>query len=121
MVRGADKLCELLSYDRKHTKVSVIPSNEIEILQSSSINERFGLVRNDMYDTEGDITKGATYQVQLGAFMLMCLPNRADIWICPVTLFLLGEYPMYLSVKSMIKPLYDDSNHLNNLRLLAKK
>lgn len=27
MVSGADKLCELLSYDGKHTKVSVTPSN----------------------------------------------------------------------------------------------
>ena len=28
MVSGADKLCELLSYDGKHTRISVIPSKE---------------------------------------------------------------------------------------------
>ena len=37
MVRGADKLCELLSYDGKHTKVSVIPSNEFKVLQSHDL------------------------------------------------------------------------------------
>ena len=60
MVRGADKLCELLSYDGKHTKVSVIPSNEIRAMQTSDINDRFMLMR-----FQWGLAEGATYQVKL--------------------------------------------------------
>ena len=47
MVRGADKLCELLTYDGKHTKVSVIPSKEDKDVQSHDLNERFQLIRTE--------------------------------------------------------------------------
>lgn len=96
MVDGADKLCELLSYDGKHTKVSVVPSNEFKVLQSSDINERFALIR-----TEWGLTEGATYQVQLGQFRFMTRPHIPTIWLCPVTLFVLGEYPEYLYIKKL--------------------
>ena len=103
MVRGADKLCELLSYDGKHTKVSVIPSNEFKVLQSHDLNERFALIK-----TESSLTEGATYQVQINQFKRL----GAFIWLCPVTLFVLGEYPEYLYVKTMMKPLYKDFNSI---------
>lgn len=103
MVRGADKFCELLSYDGKHTKVSVIPSNEFKVLQSHDLNERFALIK-----TESSLTEGATYQVQINQFKRL----GAFIWLCPVTLFVLGEYPEYLYVKTMMKPLYKDFNSI---------
>lgn len=103
MVRGADKLCELLSYDGKHTKVSVIPSNEFKVPQSHDLNERFALIK-----TESSLTEGATYQVQINQFKRL----GAFIWLCPVTLFVLGEYPEYLYVKTMMKPLYKDFNSI---------
>ena len=103
MVDGADKLCELLSYDGKHTKVSVIPSNEFKVLQSHDLNERFALIK-----TESSLTEGATYQVQINQFKRL----GAFIWLCPVTLFVLGEYPEYLYVKTMMKPLYKDFNSI---------
>lgn len=103
MVRGADKLCELLSYDGKHTKVSVIPSNEFKVLQSHDLNERFALIK-----TESSLTEGATYQVQINQFKRL----GAFIWLCPVTLFVLGEYPEYLYVKTMMKPFYKDFNSI---------
>lgn len=92
MVRGADKLCELLTYDGKHTKVSVIPSKEDKDVQSHDLNERFQLIR-----TEWGLTEGATYQVQLNQFKRL----GAFIWLCPVTLFVLGEYPLYLYIKKL--------------------
>ena len=103
MVRGADKLCELLSYDGKHTKVSVIPSKENKIIQSYDLNERFKLIR-----TECELTEGATYQVQINQFKSV----GAFIWLCPVTLFVLGEYPEYLYIKTLMKPLYKDFNSI---------
>ena len=103
MVRGADKLCELLSYDGKHTKVSVIPSNEFKVLQSHDLNERFALIK-----TESSLTEGATYQVQINQFKRL----GAFIWLCPVTLFVLGEYPEYLYIKTLMKPLYKDFNNI---------
>ena len=104
MVREADKLCELLSYDGKHTKISVIPSKERKYLQGGDINERFALIKQDRYLTEDDLTEGATYQVQINQFKKF----GAFIWLCPVTLFLLGEYPEYLYIKTLMKPLYQD-------------
>ena len=99
MVRGADKLCELLSYDGKHTRISVIPSKEDRDIQSHDVNERFQLKR-----TEWGLTEGATYQVYLNQFKKF----GAFIWLCPVTLFVLGEYPEYLYIKTLMKPLYQD-------------
>ncbi len=109
MVSGADKLCELLSYDGKHTKVSVTPSNEFKVLQSHDINERFALIK-----TKSGLTEGATYQVQLAPFKYNGGPW---IWLCPVTLFVLGEYPEYLYVKTLMKPLYKEPHILDDLFL----
>ena len=92
MVDGADKLCELLSYDGKHTKVSVIPSNEIRAMQTSDINDRFMLMR-----FQWGLAEGATYQVKL----YQTKTTIPEIWLCPVTLFVLGEYPLYLYVKKL--------------------
>ena len=92
MVEGADKLCELLSYDGKHTRISVIPSKEDRDIQSYDLNERFQLKR-----TEWGLTEGATYQVNLNQFKKF----GAFIWLCPVTLFVLGEYPEYLYIKKI--------------------
>lgn len=93
MVAGADKLCEHLSYDGKHTKVSVRPTNDRRLYcQSSNMNEYFELVRG-----EHGLTEGATYQVNLNSFK----EHGAHIWLCPVTLFVLGKYPKYMYIKKL--------------------
>lgn len=86
MVSGADKLCAFLSDDDKVTKVCVKPS------KSRHIHDKdfFELER-----LEHSLAGGATYKVNdLEGF------NR-DIWICPVTLFVLGEYPKFIYVKKL--------------------
>ena len=92
MVSGADKLCELLSYDGKHTKVKVfVPINgKRKICQSHDINEEFELIRGRY-----GLTEGATYQVNLNQFK----EYGGFLWLCPVTLFVLGKYPecMYIT------------------------
>lgn len=92
MVSGADKLCDLLSYDGKHTKVKVsIPKDgKRKICQSHDINEEFELRRSGY-----GLTEGATYQVNLNQFK----KYGGFLWLCPVTLFVLGKYPecMYIT------------------------
>ena len=87
MVSGSDKLCEFLSKDNKFTYVSVIPTSKLE--QHSGY---FLLTRKEM-----GILEGATYEVSnLKGF-------NEDIWICPVTLAVLGEYPKYIYIKNEIR------------------
>lgn len=83
MVDGADDLCAFLSDDDKSVTVNVIPSKKDETHEGY-----FQLVQK----TSG-LTSGSTYAViGLEGF-------TKDIWICPVTLFVLGEYPRYIYVK----------------------
>lgn len=83
MVAGADELCEYFSIDDKVAKVKVIPSSKEE--------EHPGYAK--LVQKEWSITGGSVYEVtNLRDF-------KRDIWLCPVTLFVLGKYPKYLYVK----------------------
>jgi hypothetical protein len=83
MVSGADKMCEFLSDDDKYTFVKVIPTNKEE--------DHPGYAK--LVQKEHSLTGGSTYKVTgLEGF-------DRDIWLCPVTLFVLGKYPKYLYVK----------------------
>lgn len=83
MVSGADDLCAFLSDDDKFTKVSVIPSKEREKHEGYF----------ELEQLESGLTTGSTYKVNgLEGF-------TKNIWICPVTLFVLGQYPKYIYVK----------------------
>lgn len=85
MVAGADKLCAFLSDDDKHTHVSVIPSKE------RTTHEGYF----ELEQLTRSLTGGSTYKVNgLSGF-------TQTIWICPVTLFVLGEYPKYIYVKKL--------------------
>ncbi len=83
MVAGADEMCEFLSADGKHTYVNVIPTSKEENHPGYA-----KLVRKNH-----SLTGGSTYHVyDLDGF-------KRDIWLCPVTLFVLGKYPKYMYVK----------------------
>lgn len=85
MVAGADKLCAFLSDDDKFTHVSVMPSNK-----KASLEGYF-----ELEQISKGLTSGSTYNVN-------GLPGfNQTIWICPVTLFVLGEYPKYIYVKKL--------------------
>ena len=77
------KMCAFLSDDDKFTYVNVIPSNTDE--------DHPGYAK--LIQGEHTLTGGSTYHVTgLDGF-------ERDIWLCPVTLFVLGQYPKYLYVK----------------------
>jgi hypothetical protein len=83
MVAGADKLCAFLSEDDRFSYVDVIPSNKREDHPGYAC-----LVQGDH-----SLTGGSFYTVT-------GLPGfERDIWLCPVTLFVLGRYPKYLYIK----------------------
>ena len=83
MVEGADELCAFLSDDDIITCVDVIPANEEE--------DHPGYAK--LIQQDYSLTGGSTYQVTgLEGF-------ERDIWLCPVTLFVLGRYPRYIYVK----------------------
>lgn len=85
MVAGADKLCAFLSDDDKYTRVKVIPASKKE--------EHHGYF--ELEQVSSGLTSGSTYKVHgLEGF-------TKDIWICPVTLFVLGTYPKYIYVKKL--------------------
>lgn len=87
MVSGADELCEFLSDDNKFTYVDVIPAEKSE--------NHPGYAK--LIQKEHSLTGGSTYSVTgLDGF-------DKDIWLCPVTLFVLGKYPKYIYVKKTSK------------------
>ena len=81
MVSNADKLCAHFSEDDKVSKVHVIKSDERLSQEGYLELER------------SDIGYGADYKVNDTAIPF------DKIWLCPVTLFVLTEYPKYLYVK----------------------
>ena len=83
MVNGADEMCAFLSDDDITTEVLVRPSSKRLQLEGYA----------ELVQKEHSLTGGSTYEVRnLEGF------NR-DIWLCPVTLFVLGRYPKYMYVK----------------------
>ena len=95
MVSGADKLCELLSYDGKHTKVEVmIADSEKEGLEMNRTHQHTDImaVREDY-----SITGGANYKASACDYRKI----TPKFWLCPVTLFLLGYYPKYLRIRGL--------------------
>lgn len=83
MVAGANSMCDVLSDDGKFTFVNVIPSK--------TKLDKPGYA--ELIQKEHGLAGGSTYEVHY-------LPGfTRDIWICPVTLFVLGEYPNYIYVR----------------------
>ena len=83
MVAGADDLCNYMSDDDKVARVKVIPANKRE--------EHEGYA--ELIQKEHSLTGGSTYEVtKLPGF-------ERNIWLCPVTLFVLGKYPKYMYIK----------------------
>ena len=75
MVAGADDLCDFLSDDGLETRVKVIPSTRREK------HDGYAELRR----TDHSLTGGAHYEVHgIAGF-------TKNIWLCPVTLFVLGN------------------------------
>ena len=86
MVSGADKMLELLSDGDSFVKVSVIPAKKKE--------QYDGYI--ELEQTEHSLFGGSTYHVKYEPFVERY--KRDTLWICPVTLFVLGHYPKFIYV-----------------------
>ena len=78
MVGGAAKLLDYLARGRKRIAMKVKTTNEE--------NGNMGLVKNS-----STLTGGAFYRDPSGNF-------NEEIWLCPVTLFVLGKYPRNIQI-----------------------
>ena len=105
MVNGADELCELLSYDGKHTKIKVYPGVNNKIVQAEEAWRRFMASRQ-----KSSLLGGATYWPH---FTGAKYTSTGTFWLCPVTLFVLGEYPKEM----WIEPLDLDERKMYKLGL----
>ena len=94
MVAGADKLCELYANGKNNLTINIIVSNKpIRRYQLDT----------DCYDT----FIGTTYpygtklkdKCVWGRDYTKHNDNNVKMWICPVTLFVLGRYPNYIYIK----------------------
>lgn len=77
MVGGASKFLDYYSRDENKIKATIRVADETE-------DKWFCGSR--LYKTESTLTGGAFYKDPSGNF-------NEEIWLCPVTLFLLGRYP----------------------------
>ena len=86
MVAGADQLCAYLSDDDVETRVNVIPASKKETHEGYA----------ELCRLDHSLTGGAHYEVRgLKGF-------TRKIWLCPVTLFVLGKYPAYIYLKKTV-------------------
>ena len=83
MVGDASMLIQLMSGGEDYVSFDVHPSKK-EI-------EEEGLIKLTLY--KSSITGGGYYSTQVGEMKL------AHVWLCPVTLFVLGRYPQYIYFK----------------------
>lgn len=87
MVAGANDLCAFLSDDNRVAKVDVVPSK----VERDDMPSWAKLIQKDH-----SLTGGCTYEViGLEGF-------ERDIWLCPVTLFILGTYPKYMYIRKHV-------------------
>jgi hypothetical protein len=80
MVADASRLIQYMSDGKDYVTFDVVPSKK-EL-------EEDGLTRLSLY--ESSIAGGGYYSTQVDDVKL----NR--VWLCPVTLFVLGRYPQYI-------------------------
>ena len=85
MVGGADKLCSYLADGKQTIRIEVVASKYPLSLSGYSI----------LTKTYSNLFYGADYDAT--GFENL----HRSVWICPVTLFVLGRYPKYLYLKKI--------------------
>lgn len=97
MVSGADKLCELYSNGKDEVTVEIIASKKKQDLPTQLYDE---FVAQDII-IDGMTHQGDFINSQLDKFLYGRTYQKGytQMWICPVTLFVLGRYPKYLYIR----------------------
>ena len=97
MVSGADTLCEYYAQGNNQVTIKLIATNKL--INNGSADDF------DLYTAEDTPNLPLADRILLGrTYMGVNVTENAEIkttriWICPVTLFVLGRYPKYLYIK----------------------
>lgn len=96
MVSGADTLCSKYSYGKDHVTVNIVASKMPDIsLDPDEYDDFVGSIQPKNFKER--ILYGRTYvhthKDKKGNVVV------ETMWICPVTLFVLGRYPNYIYIK----------------------
>ena len=101
MVAGADSLCELYAKGKNYLTVDVLASNKQLPIEKTKdydmfIGEQFPqntkLMDKILYGRNYIATKEILENLKFKTII-------ATMWICPVTLFVLGRYPNFIYIK----------------------
>ena len=97
MVSGADKLCDLYANGKDEVTVDIIASKKKQDLPTQLYDE---FVAQDII-IDGMTHQGDFINSQLDKFLYGRTYQKGytQMWICPVTLFVLGRYPKYLYIR----------------------
>ena len=97
MVSGADKLCELYANGKDEVTVDIIASKKKQDLPTQLYDE---FVAQDII-IDGMTHQGDFINSQLDKFLYGRTYQKGytQMWICLVTLFVLGRYPKYLYIR----------------------
>ena len=87
MVADASRLIQFMSDGKDYVTFDVVPSKK-EL-------QKDGLIKLSLY--QSSLTGGGYYSTQVGDVKL------TRVWLCPVTLFVLGRYPQYIYFKKVSK------------------
>jgi hypothetical protein len=88
MVAGSDKFLDYLNDTTNHVRLKVNISND-----NKTIPNTIKLVK-----VESTLTGGAYYKVETP---LSGWNPEKELWLCPVTLAVLGQYPEYIYIKKI--------------------
>jgi hypothetical protein len=106
MVCGADKFLDLLSEGKD--RVSIIAKATSEKLDEAEFQQLMQDGWHELSQIQSSLTGGATYTVRgnkAEQFMrqhpLTGESMARTLWLCPVTLFVVGRYPKYFYVKAV--------------------
>lgn len=95
MVAGADALCELYANGKDEVTVNIIATNKkAKQYNKNEINEFIAEEPQKSTKFIDKLIYGRTYTSINEKGIL------TTIWICPVTLFVLGRYPKYIYIKN---------------------
>jgi len=97
MISGADKLCEMYAKGKDEVTVEIIASKKKLNLNPQLYDE---FVAQDII-IDGMTHQGKFIDSQLDKFLCgrTYQKGNTQMWICPVTLFVLGRYPKYIYIK----------------------
>jgi hypothetical protein len=103
MVSGADNLCELYAKGKNEVTVQLITTNKP--IEDKNVNKNYDLFTAEELPQNtkfiDKILYGRNY-TQIKTIYDDNLKEQIQIrtmWICPVTLFVLGRYPKYIYIK----------------------